>query len=66
MSLNWFHEFSHEYINEYNFGIYYEDDKDRESKRQTFLKNAMHIQNKAIFDSINEVVDKYRPYGLIG
>ena len=26
----------------------------------------MHIHTKAIFDSINETIDKYRPYGLIG
>lgn len=26
----------------------------------------MHIHIKAIFDSLNETIDKFRPYGLIG
>lgn len=26
----------------------------------------MHIHIKSIFDSLNETLDKYRPYGLIG
>lgn len=26
----------------------------------------MHIFNKSIFDCINEIIDKHRPYGLMG
>lgn len=31
-----------------------------------FLKNAVHIHNKAIFDALNEILDKHRPYGVWG
>lgn len=26
----------------------------------------MHVHNKSIFDAINETIDKYRPYGVLG
>jgi hypothetical protein len=31
-----------------------------------FLKNAIHIHNKSIFDALNESLDKQRPYGVWG
>jgi hypothetical protein len=31
-----------------------------------FLKTALHINNKALFDSLNEMLDHERPYGVWG
>lgn len=31
-----------------------------------FLKNAMHIHNKMMFDCFNEAADRYRKHGLFG
>ena len=47
------------------FEKYYEDEE-KERKRRAFLKNAIHIHNKAIFDALNETLDKVRPYGVWG
>lgn len=30
------------------------------------MKNAIHIHNKAIFDALNETLDKERPFGVWG
>ena len=64
-SIGWFEEFSPIYVEDYDFGAYFSD-KSHELRRIDFLKSAMHIHNKAIFDSINEAVDKFRPHGLTG
>jgi hypothetical protein len=44
---------------------YYEDEE-REGKRRLFIKNAVHIHNKAIYDAYNEALDKDRPFGIWG
>ena len=41
-------------------------DEEKEKKRRAFLKNAIHIHNKAVFDALNETLDKERPYGVLG
>lgn len=44
----------------------YYDDDEREESRVSFLKTALHIHNKALFDSVNEMLDHERPYGVWG
>lgn len=44
----------------------YYDDEEREAKRRNFIKNAIHIHNKAIYDAYNETLDKDRPFGMWG
>ena len=41
-------------------------DEEKEKKRRAFLKNAIHIHNKAIFDALNEHLDRERPFGVWG
>lgn len=45
---------------------YYEFDEEREAKRVEFLRNVLHIHNKAIFDALNEYLDLLRPFGVWG
>jgi hypothetical protein len=65
-SADWFQEFSRKEVNKYELGTYFPIDEDRESRRRAFVQSAMYIHIKAIFDSLNETIDKYRPYGVIG
>ena len=52
-------------IERYEFDLYF-DDPEKEEKRINFLRHALHFHNKAVFDCINESIDKYRPFGLFG
>lgn len=44
----------------------YYDDDEREVNRLSFLKTALNINNKALFDCLNEMLDHERPYGVWG
>jgi hypothetical protein len=46
--------------------VYYENDEEKEMKRVDFLKNVLHIHNKALFDAMNEHLDLMRPFGVWG
>ena len=65
LDVKWYEAFSKIYIQEYDFGWYFEEEE-KEKKRIEFMKKAMNIHNKSIFDSLNESLDAFRPYGVIG
>lgn len=60
-----FEKFEQIYLNKVPIEQYY-DDEEKEKKRRVFLKNAMHVHNKAIFDCLNELLDRERLFGLWG
>jgi hypothetical protein len=57
LDIKLFENFEQTYLNTLEFEKYY-DDEEKEKKRRIFLKNAIHIHNKAIFDSLNETLDR--------
>ena len=61
-----FDQFERQLLPSIQFQTYYENDEERETRRVEFLKNVLHIHNKAIFDSMNEYLDLLRPFGLWG
>ena len=61
----WYESFSQIFTEDYDFGWYFEE-PEKENKRIDFMKKAMNIHHKAIFDSLNEELDRFRPYGIIG
>ena len=60
-----FDSFEESYMRTLRIERYYEDEE-REAKRRLFIKNAIHIHNKAIYDAYNEALDKDRPFGAWG
>lgn len=48
-----FDAFQKSFMPSIQFETYYEHDEERENKRVEFLKNIMHIHNKALFDAMN-------------
>lgn len=65
LDIKLFENFEQTFLNSLQFEKYY-DDEEKEKKRKTFLKNAIHIHNKAIFDALNETLDRQRPFGVWG
>ena len=65
MDIKVFEQFEKFYLDTVEINQYYEDEE-KEKKRKVFLKNAIHIHNKAIFDAMNETLDRERPYGVWG
>ena len=60
-----FNKFEKALLTSVEFEPYYEDEE-KQQKRIQFLKNILHIHNKAIFDSLNECLDHQRPFGIWG
>ena len=52
LDIKLFQNFEQTYLNTLEFEKYY-DDQEKQKKRRIFLKNAIHIHNKAVFDSLN-------------
>lgn len=65
MDIKLFEAFEQSFLAGLQFEKYYEDEE-KEKKRRIFLKNAIHIHNKAIFDALNETLDRERPFGVWG
>ena len=61
-----FDQFERQLLPSIEFETYYEFDEERETKRLEFLRNVLHIHNKALFDAMNEHLDLLRPFGLWG
>ena len=61
-----FEQFEKQLLPSIEFEPYYENDEERETKRVEFLRNILHIHNKALFDALNEYLDLLRPFGLLG
>jgi hypothetical protein len=57
LDIKLFEGFEQTFLAELQFEKYYEDEE-KEKKRRVFLKNAIHIHNKAIFDALNETLDR--------
>lgn len=57
MDIKLFETFEQGFLAGLQFEKYYEDEE-KEKKRRVFLKNAIHIHNKAIFDALNETLDR--------
>ncbi len=60
-----FDKFERSILSAIEFEAYFQDEE-RESQRVEFLKNVLHIHNKAIFDALNQSLDHERPFGLWG
>jgi hypothetical protein len=52
MDIKLFEAFEQSFLAGLQFEKYYEEEE-KEKKRRIFLKNAIHIHNKAIFDALN-------------
>lgn len=52
IQVKWYEEYYRVYSGDYDFGWYFEE-PEKEAKRVDFMKKAMNIHHKAIFDALN-------------